>query len=213
MDSTGGDITFLRGCISSPTRTADKPYFLFQYRLSHWYSDMLISETSEGQLVVGHRDHGGEKGWVHPSFRNEHLQSILSPYPSIFYSINCRTGRFDYNPSDSFAEDMNHFEMYHVVGDPTLQLWAEEPAPIRLSASILRNNLNIHVCPIPAEAVVTIWYRGKLVKRAAFTSARMSIPVSDLLLTSSQMPASRRYIEVCISAPGHRYTQTRVNLA
>jgi hypothetical protein len=252
-------------------------------------TDMLISETSEGQLVVGHRDHGGETGWVHPRFRKEHLQSILSPYPSIFYSINCRTGRFDYNPSDSFAEDImelkggapslvapteysgtwrndslmkalfdamwpgiiagfpgtnasyaikhnrlgdilnyaksyllvahgtnagvkGHFEMYHVVGDPTLQLWAEEPAPIRLRASIRRNNLNIHVRPVPAEAVVTIWYRGKLVKRAALTSARMSIPVSDLRLTPSRMPALRRYIEVCVSALDHRYTQTRVKL-
>ncbi|MDL2121722.1 MAG: C25 family cysteine peptidase [Deltaproteobacteria bacterium] len=252
-------------------------------------TDMLISETSEGQLVVGHRDHGGETGWVHPSFRKEHLQSILSPYPSIFYSINCRTGRFDYNPSDSFAEDImelkggapslvapteysgtwrndslikalfdamwpgiiagfpgtnasyaikhnrlgdilnyaksyllvahgtnagvkGHFEMYHVVGDPTLQLWAEEPAPIRLRGSIRRNNLNIHVRPVPAEAVVTIWYRGKLVKRAALTSARMGIPVSDLRLTPSRMPALLRYIEVCVSAPGHRYTQTRVKL-
>lgn len=252
-------------------------------------TDMLISETSEGQLVVGHRDHGGETGWVHPRFRKEHLQSILSPYPSIFYSINCRTGRFDYNPSDSFAEDImemkggapslvapteysgtwrndslmkalfdamwpgviagfpdanasyaikhnrlgdilnyaksyllvahgtnagvkGHFEMYHVVGDPTLQLWAEEPAPIRLKASIWRNNLNIHVRPVPAEAVVTIWYRGKLVKRAALSSARISIPVSDLRLTPSRMPALRRYIEVCVSAPCHRYTQTRVKL-
>ena len=248
-------------------------------------TDMLISETSEGQLVVGHRDHGGETGWSHPRFSKEHLHSILSAYPSIFYSINCRTGRFDYNPSDSFAEDImelkggapslvapteysgtwrndslmkalfdamwpgviagfpganasyaikhnrlgdilnyaksyllvahgtntgvkGHFEMYHVVGDPTLQLWAEEPAPIRLKAGIRLNNLNIHVSPVPAEAVVTIWYRGKLVKRAALSSAHMSIPVSDLRL----MPALRRYIEVCVSAPGYRYTQTRVKL-
>ena len=251
-------------------------------------TDMLISETSEGQLLVGHRDHGGKTGWSHPSFGKAHLESILSPYPSIFYSINCLTGRFDDNPSDSFAEDImlmkggapsliaatqcsgtwrndslmkalfdamwpgviagfpganasyaikhnrlgdilnyaksyllvahgntgvkHHLEIYHVVGDPTLQLWAEEPAPIRLKAGIWRNNLNIHVRPVPAEAVVTIWCRGKLVKRAALSSARMSIPVSDLRLTPSRMPALRCYIEVCVSAPSHRYTQTRVKL-
>lgn len=252
-------------------------------------TDMLISETSEGQLVVGHRDHGGETGWVEPPFRKEHLQSILSPYPSIFYSINCRTGRFDYNPSDSFAEDIMelkggapslvapteysgtwrndslmkalfdamwpgvisafpgtnasyaikhnrlgdilnyaksyllvahgtnsgvkaHFEMYHVVGDPTLQLWAEEPAPIRPIAHIHRNNLNIHVSPAPADGVVTIWYLGKLVKRAAISSTRISIPVSDLRLTPSGLPAFRRFLDVCVSAPGYRYAQIRVKL-
>lgn len=252
-------------------------------------TDILISETSEGQLVVGHRDHGGVSGWSHPSFKKDHLESILSPYPSIFYSINCLTGRFDYNPSDSFAEDIlemkggapslvaatelsgtwrndslmkalfdamwpgvisafpgtnasyaikhnrlgdilnyaksyllvahgtaqgvkSHFEMYHVVGDPTLQLWAEEPAPIRLRVSIRRNNLNIHVSPAPADGVVTIWYLGKLVKRAAISSTRISIPVSDLRLTPSRLPTFRRFLDVCVSAPGYRYAKTRVKL-
>ncbi|MCP4289990.1 MAG: hypothetical protein GY792_37185 [Gammaproteobacteria bacterium] len=252
-------------------------------------TDMLISETSEGQLAVGHRDHGGETGWSHPSFTKDHLQSILSRYPSIFYSINCLTGRFDYNPSDSFAEDIlelkggapslvaatelsgtwrndslmkglfdamwpgviagfpgtnvsypikhnrlgdilnyakayllvahgtnsgvkDHFEIYHVVGDPTLQLWAEEPAPIRLRPSIQRNNLNVHISPAPSEAVVTIWHMGKLVKRAAISSTRISIPVSDLRLTPSRLPSFRRFLDVCVSAPGYRYAQTRVKL-
>lgn len=252
-------------------------------------TDMLISETSEGQLLIGHRDHGNESGWAHPPFRKEHLQSILSSYPSIFYSINCLTGRFDYDPRDSFAEDIleleggapslvaatelsgtwrndslmkglfdalwpgvisgfpattasypikhhrlgdvlnyaksyllvahgtnsgvkSHFEMYHVVGDPTLQLWTEEPARIRLSANIRLNRLNIYVSPAPSEGVVTIWYLGKLVKRAALSSTRMSIAVSDLNLAPSRLPLSRRYIEVCVSAPGYRYTQTRVKV-
>lgn len=252
-------------------------------------TDMLISETSDGQLLVGHRDHGSETGWAHPSFNKVHIESILSSYPSIFYSINCLTGRFDYNPSDSFAEAIlehkggapsliaatelsgtwrndslmkalfdamwpgvistfpgttasyaiknnrlgdilnygksyllvahgtndgvkAHFEMYHVVGDPTLQLWAAEPAPIRLSASIQRNTLKIQVNPAPAEGVVTIWYLGKLVKRTALSSTHMSIPVSDLMLNPSPLLPLRRYIEVCVSAAGHRFTQTRVGL-
>jgi hypothetical protein len=252
-------------------------------------TDMLISETSEGQLAVGHRDHGGKAGWVHPSFVSDHLASISSRYPSIFYSINCLTGRFDDIPSDSFAEDImllnggapsllaatqcsgtwrndslmkalfdamwpgviatfpgttasyaiqynrlgdilnyaksyllvahgansgvkHHFEIYHVVGDPTLQLWAEEPAHIRLRAYISRNNLNIHVSPAPAEAVVTIWYQGKLVKHAAVCSSRISIPISDLRLAPSRFPAFRRYLDVCVSGLGYRYTQTRLKL-
>jgi hypothetical protein len=252
-------------------------------------TDMLISETSEGQLLIGHRDHGSEAGWSHPAFRKEHLESILSAYPSIYYSINCLTGRFDYNPSDSFAEDImeleggapslvaatelsgtwrndslmkalfdalwpgvistfpgttasyavkynrlgdilnyaksyllvahgtnsgvkDHLEIYHVVGDPTLQIWAEQPASLRLSASVYRNLLNIYVTPAPAEGVVTIWYLGKQVKRTALSSTRMSIPVSDLKLSPSPLPPARRFVEICVSAPGHRYTQTRVKI-
>lgn len=252
-------------------------------------TDMLISETSEGQLLMGHRNHGNEAGWAHPSFKKEHLQSIKSAYPSIFYSINCLTGRFDHNPSDSFAEAImeleggapsliaatelsgtwrndslmkglfdamwpgiistfpgttasyaikhnrlgdilnyaksyllvahgtnsgvkDHFEIYHVVGDPTLQLWAEEPATLKLIASIRRNILNIYVNPVPAEGIITIWYLGKQVKRMTISSSRISIPVSDLKLKPSPLPPFRRFIEVCVSAPAHRYTQTRVRL-
>ncbi len=67
-------------------------------------TDILVSETSEGQLLIGHRDHGGDTGWAHPNFTNNVLRTIKSHYPSLFYSINCLTGRFDSNPYDSFAE-------------------------------------------------------------------------------------------------------------
>jgi hypothetical protein len=250
-------------------------------------TEMLISETSEGQLAVGHRDHGGKAGWVHPSFTNDHLQSILSPYPSMFYSINCLTGRFDDVPSDSFAEDImllhggapsliaatqcsgtwrndslmkglfdamwpgvisgfpgtnasyaikhnrlgdilnygksylmvahgtgsgvkHHFEIYHVVGDPTLQLWAEKPAPICLNASIQSNNLNVCVSPVPADGIVTIWYEGKLLKRVVLSSSRISMKIGDLRVSPSRLPIFRRFLLVCVSAPGCRYVQTRV---
>ncbi len=250
-------------------------------------TDMLISETSEGQLLIGHRDHGSELGWSHPSFENKHLDSILSAYPSIFYSINCLTGKFDHDPRDCFAEAIMelkggapslvaatelsgtwrndslmkglfdamwpgvistfpgttasyaikhnrlgdilnyaksyllvahgsnsgvkaHFEIYHVVGDPTLQLWAQKPAPIQLTANIVGNNLNIHVSPTPAVGVITIWYLGKLIKCIDLSSTRISMPISDLKLTPSNLSAYRRPIEVCASAPDHRYIQTRV---
>ncbi len=68
---------------------------------------MLISETSEGQLLIGHRDHGGTDGWSHPSFVTDDLDAITGTYPSIFFSINCWTGRFDYSTAvDCFAEDI-----------------------------------------------------------------------------------------------------------
>jgi hypothetical protein len=67
---------------------------------------MLISDTSEGQMIIGHRDHGSSEGWAHPSFTNRHLEAIVSRYPSIFFSINCLTGQFDRNPRDSFAESI-----------------------------------------------------------------------------------------------------------
>ncbi len=36
-------------------------------------TEMLISETSEGQLIIAHRDHGMQEGWHMPSFTRQHL--------------------------------------------------------------------------------------------------------------------------------------------
>ena len=106
----------------------------------------------------------------------------------------------------------SHFEMYHVIGDPTLQLWAEQPSPIRLTTSVRRHTLHIHISPSPAEAVVTIWYKNKLVKRSAVTSNRISISLKDLRLSPGRLPTFRSSLDVCVSAPGHRYAQTRIRL-
>jgi len=252
-------------------------------------TDRLISETSEGQLLIGHRDHGGTTGWSHPSFNNDHLENIRSAYPSIFYSINCLTGRFDSTSSDCFAESIleldggspslvaatepsgtwrndslmkalfdalwpgviatfpgttasyavkdnrlgdilnyaksyllvahgsnsgvrDHLEIYHVIGDPTLQLWSEMPAALRVRAAIRNNALKIHVTPAPGGAMVTIWHLGKLVKRTALSSTRMTLPIGDLKLTLPPPPRPRSFLYVCVSAPGYRYRQVRVKL-
>lgn len=249
----------------------------------------LIHETSDGQLIIGHRDHGGETGWSHPSFTTTHLPSIVGTMPSIFYSINCWTGRFDYDSGDCFAEDMlellggapaliaatepsgtwrndsmikalfdalwpgviptfpgtnasyaikcnrlgdilnyaksyllvahginsgvrDHFEIYHVIGDPTLQLYSHRPLLITLKAKIIRNVLNIRLNTAPAGTVVSILDQGKLLKRCAMSSTSLSLPVSELRLTPSQPTALGRHLELCASAPGYRYTQTRIKL-
>ncbi len=250
---------------------------------------MLISETSEGQILLAHRDHGNEAGWSHPSFNIDHLQSIRSASPSIFFSINCLTGCFDNNPSQCFAEAIlaldggapsliaatelsgtwrndslmkglfdglwpgvisgfpnstasyalkhnrlgdilnyaksyllvahgstegvrDHFEIYHIIGDPSLQLWAEPPAPLQLKTFVRRNILNISITPAPSEGVITIWNRGKMLRRVNISSTRISIPVTDLKRMTAGLPISRNKIEVCVSAPGYRHTATRVNI-
>lgn len=253
-------------------------------------TDMLISDTSEGQLTIGHRDHGDRSGWSHPSFQINHLKGILSQYQSIFYSINCLTGKFDVNPTDCFAEAImalnggppsliaatelsgtwrndslmkalfdamwpgvistfpdttasysvkynrlgdilnyaksylmvahgsssgvkDHFEIYHVIGDPTLQLWAAEPISVKLCVSIARNTLYINVSTCPMGSVLTLWYRTGLLKRIELSSTRVTIPLRELSLQTPRVPGfapKRHSLFVCFSAPGYRFTQTRL---
>jgi hypothetical protein len=250
-------------------------------------TDMLISEISEGQLVVGHRDHGNRNGWAHPPLQMNHIEAILSQYPSTFYSINCLTGKFDANPVDCFAEALleldggapsliaatelsgtwrndsmmkalfdamwsgvistfpattasyavkynrlgdilnyakayllvahgsnagvkDHFEIYHVIGDPTLQLWVDEPLSIRLRVRILENTLYVNTNTCPRGSSLTIWHRDKLLKRMEPSSTRVTVRLRDLKLLPGPAPQPvpmRRTLSVCFSAPRYRFAQ------
>lgn len=255
-------------------------------------TQVLIDEATDGQLVVGHRDHGGPSGWVDPPFRISHVSMIGSTVPSIFYSVNCSTGRFDNNPSDCFAEAMlqfdggapsliaatedsgtwrndslikglfdsmwpgvlpvfpgttasygvrcnrlgdllnysksfllvahgvnsgvkHHIEIYHVVGDPTLQVWAEAPRFLRMRAKVDRKYLRIKLGAVPAGATMTIWYKGKMLKRIEPKSSMITIPVRELLMANRPyltIPSRRRGLSLCYSAPGWRFASVIVRL-
>lgn len=252
-------------------------------------TDMLISATAEGQLITGHRDHGNWDGWSHPAFNESHLEAITSEYPTIFYSVNCLTGKFDLTaPTESFAEMIlrmkggapslvaatrvsgtfrndslekalfdamwpgvlptfpgstasyavrynrlgdilnyaksylpvkhsgdsvgikDHFEIYHVIGDPTLELWAAAPVIIAVRATISRNHLLIQLSVCPKGSVVTIWYRDKILKRIEPSSTYIKMPVRDILIPP--LPAGRYLVSVCFKAPGHRFHQVNVRV-
>ncbi len=248
---------------------------------------MLTSETSEGQMMIGHRDHGDVGGWSHPSFTTTNLTAISGTEPSIFLSINCLTGRFDYSTAtDSFAEAMlkldggapslvaatrtsgtwrndsliralfdglfpgviptfpgttasyaiknnrlgdllnyakmyllvahgvnsgvqDHYEMYHVVGDPTLEIWTAPPSTVRLSVSIIRASLVVRLSSTPADGVITVRHGSKILKTAKTSSRQLQIPLSDFKALG-ETTTMKRVITVSFSAPGWRYTEKRI---
>lgn len=253
-------------------------------------TDMLISETAEGQLMVGHRDHGGTTGWSHPSFENDDLDAITSAYPSIFLSINCWTGRFDFSAaSDCFAEAMlklkggapsliaatrpsgtwrndslikalfdalfpgviptypgttasyeiknsrlgdilnyakmylfvahgtnsgvkDHLEIYHVVGDPTLELWKALPIVILFCVKVIGRYLLIQLSACPKGGVVTIKERDKIIKTVKTSSRQVKVPLKNLKLLNPVPGIRRRSISVCFSAPGYRFIEKKVRI-
>lgn len=248
----------------------------------------LIDVTIEGRLFVGHRDHGDEDGWGNPKFTMAHLDKISGDAPSMFYSINCLTGKFDRPGSkESFAEKnlrikggapsliaatrvssswlnddlikglfdatfagilptfpggvasypikasrlgdilnyakfylpvvnggdpegvKDHFEIYHVIGDPTLEIWKEAPRSIKIRAELKTgfssNNLDIMISDCPTGTTLTIWKGDKLLKRLNPSSTHITITVERNLLT----PTSdlQRPLLVCFWAPGYLYSE------
>lgn len=262
-------------------------------------TELLLSETSEGQLIIAHRDHGTVEGWHMPSFERHHLSDLTSDRPSIFFSLNCQTGWFDRAAnSESFAETMlktkggapsliaatrnssttlndqmmralfdalwggvlptfpssstasytvknnrlgdilnygksylpivssnknlnkDHFEIYHVIGDPSLEVWKEEPKDIGMRIKLVADPrrgkvLTIRLNHCPQGGVVTIWYKENLMKRIEPSSTYITLSLKDLKFPPKPVPPfpSRRVpVYVCFGAPGYRFRRARVNI-
>jgi hypothetical protein len=243
-------------------------------------TDTLVSALFKGCLIIGHRDHGGRSGWVHPKFRINHLDKITGGTPSIFYSVNCLTGRFDLKqPRDSFAEKIlkmkggapsviaatrpshtwlnddlmkalfdavwagvlplfpesaesysvkcnrlgdilnyaklylpvtmsgslqyvkDHFEIYHVIGDPTLEVWTHPPIEVELRVLEDRGYLDIFLPGCPRECVITVWYKTTLITRIEPMSSHVRIPLRETPSTD---------ISVCFWAPGYKFKKVEI---
>ncbi len=75
---------------------------LIDYR-SAAATDEIARAAEEGRLLIAHRGHGCEGGWLIPEFRIANLKR--SKFPSVFYCVDCLSGMFN-RPSgrDSYAE-------------------------------------------------------------------------------------------------------------
>ncbi|MEA2042845.1 MAG: C25 family cysteine peptidase [Bacteroidota bacterium] len=72
----------------------------------YWDSGSATAVTNainNGSFILQHRDHGGETGWGEPSYSNSNIDDLTNTDLSFIMSINCLTGRFDYE-SEVFAE-------------------------------------------------------------------------------------------------------------
>lgn len=233
---------------------------------------MLLSATSKGYLAIGHRDHGVVDGWGHPPFKITHLGDVTGDTPTMFFSINCLTGRFDEEKMDSFAEKLlkmkggapsliaatrrsypllndplmkalfdalwvgvlptfgdasgysvkynrlgdilnyakaylptvldsptnikDHFEIFHVIGDPTLEVWKAEPLETRMKVTRKGEILSIRVPGCPSGSVVTVWHKNKMLKKVKHPY-HVRIPLTGI--TDSEE------VSVCFWAPEHKF--------
>jgi hypothetical protein len=250
----------------------------------------LIGLINEGQLIIGHRGHGDRKGWLNPPLRTEDLPDVSTTSPSVFFSINCRTGSFDagrecfaegvlalnggapsliastelsgswrndsmikalfdaiwpgviptypvttmrfpvkyYRMGDILtyakaylliahglnANTQKHFEIYHVVGDPTLQIWGSEPISLRLRARIKQDILVVNMNTCPKEAALSLWFEDECLLKLAPSGTRMAIPLMmlDKLPADAQNAAREGIYKLSLyfSAPGHRMAESHL---
>jgi hypothetical protein len=102
----------------------------------------------------------------------------------------------------------DHFEIYHVMGDPTLEIWKSPPLRLSVKAFIAMNKLFIRLTRCPVGCVITIWVGNYMIKRVEPRSSEIAI---DLRLTEPPhlLPKlfTPRLVRVCVWAPGYRFRQ------
>jgi len=106
---------------------------------------------------------------------------------------------------NEFIKD--HFEIYHVIGDPTLELWRAKPRTMKLRTVPDDGDLSITMLSTryvmlsacPTDSVITVWHGDKLLKRIEPSSTHLTISLRDI------PPSS--LISVCFWAPGYRFCQ------
>ncbi len=67
------------------------------------------SHINSGAFWVLHRDHGSETGWGEPDYSISDLYNLYTNDLPFVLSINCLTGKYDYNP-ESFAEAFHRLD-------------------------------------------------------------------------------------------------------
>jgi hypothetical protein len=106
--------------------------------------------------------------------------------------------------SGSNAYVRDHFEIYHVIGDPTLEVWRHAPRRVSLRTWVDRRYLYIILRHIPSDAVITVWSRGELLKRME--------PASPYVRLALPWEALRDRLSLCFWAPGYRFREIRPKL-
>jgi len=101
-------------------------------------------------------------------------------------------------------ETKKQFERYHVIGDPTLEIWAKNPSSLSLHVSESRGILFITMSECPEGSLLTIWHGRRLLKRIRPLGRRINLSIRNL---DRGPPYS-----ICLSAPGYRFTEASVRL-
>jgi hypothetical protein len=111
----------------------------------------------------------------------------------------------------------HHFEIYHIIGDPTLELWASEPRPIKMEVAVIRKlYLQINLSECPRGGFLSLWVGDKMLKSMHPSSASIRIPLlRELELREPALPPwphFRPVLSVCFAAPGYRFCQVNVRI-
>lgn len=100
-----------------------------------------------------------------------------------------------------------HALQYHVVGDPTLEIWTSKPSCVELTASERNGTLTMRLAAVPVGSTLTIWHGDTQLARLEPTNVVTTWSVPFFLRAGEDVE-----LEVCFKAPGHLFASRRVGV-
>jgi hypothetical protein len=106
------------------------------------------------------------------------------------------------------------FEEYHVIGDPTLEIWTDLPKKIKLTAIWKPFVLQISMSACPPGSRITIWKGNTLLKTISPTTTTFTLSARGGVVGEGgeliSWPTMRKKLFVCFKAPGYAFTKAPV---
>jgi hypothetical protein len=148
---------------------------------------------------------------------------MLPTFPGTTASYPIRFNRFGdiVNYARSFVRTtstdtrsvLGNHEMYHVVGDPSLEVWGYAPRPFSVAAKRVGTNIQVTLSTAAPDCVVTVWYAGNQIMRLTPSGTTVSFPAPPVVLPVPPKPMPiLPFITIAAWAPGYRYAETKVSL-
>jgi hypothetical protein len=109
-------------------------------------------------------------------------------------------------------------EIYHVIGDPTLEVWTQTPKIVVLNAMLRGQVLTVELSECPKEAVVTVWYQDSIAKPAFLTkvsaqnthfTTTLELPKPNLHIPSKE----KKHLLIYFKAPGYLLGEKNIPIA
>lgn len=146
----------------------------------------IINAWNNGRFLFLHRDHGWEDGWVDPGFTTTNVINDLSngELQPVVFSVNCASGLFDNETANgdygklylmtqvgvagtTMAPTQDNLTselyMWHVLGDPTLQMWTARPLRVLYPYFVAEwvNSRTLKVKYVAENARITVFQETK----------------------------------------------------